>query len=200
MTEQAPAGQRPGGRGWLARLRRLSPEVKLGIAGFAALVLVAAVVSLTSGGSSAAHTTEPQPAARNFTLPLVGQAGQHVSLSSFAGQPVIVNFFASWCVPCKAETPLLARFYKDSKGKVNILGVDANDQSGTARAFLRAAGVGYPVGFDPFPAPVTTSYGVGELPQTFFLDAQHHIMKRVFGAVTMRQLTADLALISGNPG
>jgi cytochrome c biogenesis protein CcmG/thiol:disulfide interchange protein DsbE len=199
MSEQAPTGQRPAGRDWLARLRKLSPEVKLGVAGFAALLLIAAVVSLTSRGSGAARAAAPPPA-RNFTLPAVGHAGQHVSLSSFAGRPVIVNFFASWCVPCKRETPLLARFYRESKGQVNIVGVDSNDKSAQALGFLRSAGVSYPVGFDPNPAPVATSYGVDGLPQTFFLDAQHRIVKRVLGAVSMRQLNSGAALIRGSAG
>jgi len=197
MSEQARTGQHPAGRDWLARLRKLSPEVKLGIAGFAALLLVAAVVSLTTSGSV---RTAASPPARNFTLPAVGHAGQHVSLSSLAGRPVIVNFFASWCVPCKHETPLLARFYRQSKGQVNIIGVDSNDKSAKALSFLRSAGVSYPVGFDPNPAPVATSYGVNALPQTFFLDAQHRIVKRVLGAVTMRQLAAGAALIRGSTG
>src|SRR5262249_42881841 len=107
---------------------------------------------------------------------------------------------ASWCVPCKHETPLLGRFYRDARGQVNVIGVDSNDKSARAASFLRSAGASYPVGFDPSPAQVATSYGVDGLPQTFFLDAQHRIVKRIIGAVTMQQLMAGAALISGSTG
>ena len=56
------------------------------------------------------------------------------------------------------------------------------------------------MGFDPFPASVTTSYGVYALPQTFFLDARHNIVAKVMGAVTQRQLTRDIALMTQERG
>ncbi len=106
---------------------------------------------------------------------------------------MIVNFFASWCPPCQHETPLLARFYRDSGGRTMIIGVDANDQPGPARAFVQRSGVAYPVASDPFPAATTTSWGVYGLPQTFFLDSRHRIVKRVLGALTMKDLQAGVA-------
>jgi cytochrome c biogenesis protein CcmG, thiol:disulfide interchange protein DsbE len=116
-----------------------------------------------------------------------------VSLASYAGRPVVVNFFASWCEPCQRETPLLARYYASQHGRVVVLGIDANDETAAALQFVRKAGVRYPVGFDPFPASVTTSYGVYALPQTFFLNAQHRIVAKVLGPVTQRLLTRDVA-------
>ena len=176
-----------------ARLRALSPTAKITYAVAALLLAFIAVVSLAGG-----RTGPPRHAltvARNFTLPELGRPGQRVSLAAYAGQPVIVNFFASWCVPCKRETPMLARFYQASKGRVVVVGIDANDQGGPAMRFLRTAGVGYPVGADPFPARITTSYGVLALPQTFFLNARHRVVRRIFGAVTMRELDAGVALM-----
>jgi cytochrome c biogenesis protein CcmG/thiol:disulfide interchange protein DsbE len=174
-----------------ARLRALSPTAKITYAVAALLLAFIAVVWLAGSGTS----TRPHalPVARDFTLPELGRPGQRVALAGYAGQPVIVNFFASWCVPCKRETPMLARFYRASQGRVVIVGIDANDQAGQAMRFLRTAGVGYPVGMDPFPARTTTSYGVLALPQTFFLDARHRVVRRVFGAVTMRELDAGVA-------
>ncbi len=108
---------------------------------------------------------------------------------------MIVNFFASWCVPCKKETPLLARFYRAEHGRVTILGIDSNDAAAAAALrFVRAAGVSYPVGFDPA-AATATAYGVIAIPQTFFLDARHRVVKRVFGAVTMQDLGAGMAAL-----
>ena len=82
----------------------------------------------------------------------LGQAGQHVSLATYAGQPVIVNFFASWCGPCKKETPLLARFYAEHHGRIRVIGIDSNDQTSNALKFVAREGVTYPVATDPFPA------------------------------------------------
>ena len=88
-------------------------------------------------------------AAPAFSLPALAQSGQQVSLSSYAGKPLIVNFFASWCAPCQQETPLLAKFYRDEHGRVALVGLDENDVMSNALSFTRAKGVSYPVGFDP---------------------------------------------------
>jgi len=95
---------------------------------------------------------------------------------------------------------MLARFFASEHGRVAILGIDANDQTDAALRFVAKAGVSYPVGFDPFPARVTTSYGVYALPQTFFLNAKHHIVAKVMGAVTQRQLASDVALMNQDRG
>lgn len=90
---------------------------------------------------------------------------------------------------------MLARFYQASNGRVDVIGVDANDATAAALRFLHQAGVRYPVGFDPFPSSTTTSYGVLALPQTFFLNAQHRVVKHVIGQLSMKQLTAGVALM-----
>jgi len=180
-------------RGWQARLRGLSPTAKITYAVAALLLAFIAVVSLA--GNSPGTTRRGVTLAKDFTLPELGHPGQRISLAAYAGRPVIVNFFASWCVPCKRETPLLARFYHARGEQVVLIGIDANDQAGPAVRFVRTAGVSYPVGADPFPAHVATSYGVLALPQTFFLDARHRVVRRIFGAVTMRELAAGTALM-----
>jgi cytochrome c biogenesis protein CcmG/thiol:disulfide interchange protein DsbE len=152
-------------------------------------------IALAGSGSGAAAKTDPMAPA--FRLPALAQSGQQVSLSSYAGKPLIVNFFASWCGPCQKETPLLATFYRDEHGRVAMVGLDENDVVSNALSFTRAKGVGYPVGFDP-QLTAASAYGVGGLPQTFFLDAKHRIVDRVFGAVTLAELNKGIALATGS--
>jgi cytochrome c biogenesis protein CcmG, thiol:disulfide interchange protein DsbE len=159
-----------------------------------AVCLVAVVVAsvlVGSAGGTVQHTDPPAPA---FSLAALGRTGQKVSLSEYAGKPLIVNFWASWCEPCQQETPLLARFYRAQGGRVTIVGLDENDITSSALKFAAAKGVTYPLGFDPQLA-AANAYGVVALPQTFFLNAHHQIVDRIFGAVTMADLTKGTRLM-----
>jgi thiol-disulfide isomerase/thioredoxin len=163
------------------------------ITGISALFVVAIiVVSLTTNSSSASPS---YPAAAGFTLPALGQTGQQVSLGQYAGKPVIVNFFASWCPPCQQETPLLASWYKQEHGRIALLGLDENDTTANALKFAQSKGVTYPIGFDPN-VHVAPAYNVDSLPQTFFLNAQHHIVDHVLGGVTKADLAKGLRLMN----
>jgi cytochrome c biogenesis protein CcmG, thiol:disulfide interchange protein DsbE len=164
------------------------------------VLLVAAAFVVTLAAAPAKKAPSPQPLAKSFSVPELGHAGATLSLGAYAGRPVIVNFFASWCGPCQRETPMLAHFYASQHGRVIVLGIDANDQTAAALLFIAKAGVGYPVGSDPFPSPVTTSYGVYALPQTFFLNAQHRIVFKVMGAVTGSELARGVALMNQDRG
>jgi cytochrome c biogenesis protein CcmG, thiol:disulfide interchange protein DsbE len=190
QTDARPATGQATGRG----LRGFSRQSKLVLAAAGAALLAIALVTALTMGSKAAPARTP-PLAKPFTLSLLGRPGQHVSLAAFAGKPVIINFFASWCTPCMRETPLLARFYRQHGGRTLMIGIDANDEAGPAEKFVQAAGVSYPVGSDPFTSPVTTSYGVYGLPQTFFLNARHRIVKHVIGALTVTELNQGAALM-----
>jgi cytochrome c biogenesis protein CcmG/thiol:disulfide interchange protein DsbE len=163
--------------------------------GLVALCVAASLVAIAVVASSSAAPagTAPDPAAPTFSLPVLGQSGQKVSLTDYAGRPLIVNFFASWCEPCQKETPLLAKFYRTEHGKVAIVGLDENDVQGSAMSFAQKEGVSYPVGFDP-EVIAASAYGVAGLPQTFFLNAKHRIVDRVFGAVTLADINHGIAL------
>ena len=175
---------------WRAALRHkvISGLIALCVAG--SLTGIALIGPGRPDGQPAQAAEVAAPA---FSLPALGHSGQQVALSGYRGQPLIVNFFASWCEPCKKETPLLATFYRAEKGKVALVGLDENDVVGNATSFTRADGVGYPVGWDP-QFSVGSAYGVDALPQTFFLNARHQIVDRIFGAVTLTELNQGIAL------
>jgi cytochrome c biogenesis protein CcmG/thiol:disulfide interchange protein DsbE len=178
-------------RQWLGGLGRVRLAA---IAAIAAGIAVIVALALTGAAGSGPHGSPPAPA-KNFTLAALGHPGQRISLRSLAGRPVIVNFFASWCTPCQKETPLLASFYRTPHGRVRLIGIDVNDQAASALAFVHKSGVTYPVASEPASNSTVIAYDLPGLPATFFLDAQHRIVKRVYGAVTQAELTSGTALI-----
>ena len=166
------------------------------MSGVIALCVVVSVAAFAwaSTGSPAAPAADP--AAPAFSFPVLGHSGQQISLSDYAGKPLIVNFFASWCTPCQQETPLLAKFYHAEHGRVALVGLDENDVVGNALTFTHKKGVSYPVGWDP-QLTAAYAYGVGGLPQTFFLNAKHRIVDHIYGAVTQAELSKGVALATG---
>ena len=182
--------------GWRGKVRALrSSRLVVAASAVAAAALALIVLGATVGsGAPAAHNLGR---AKNFTLGVLGHPGRQLSLQSMAGRPVIVNFFASWCTPCQKETPLIARFYRDSGGRPAILGVDVNDSASKAMAFVRKSGVTYPVAVDPMPMKAAIAFNLPGLPATFFLNARHVIVKRVYGPVTEAELASGARLMTG---
>jgi len=109
-----------------------------------------------------------------------------------------VNFWASWCEICESETPLLASWYKQERGKIALLGLDENDASAKALAFAHAKGVTYTLGFDPL-MNVAGAYDIAALPQTYFLNAQHRIVLHVLGQLTKADMAEGVSLMDAAP-
>jgi len=182
--------------GWRGRVRALrSTRLVVAVSAVAAAAVALIVVGATVG--SGAPTPQNLGPAKNFTLGVLGHPGRQLSLQSMTGHPVIVNFFASWCEPCQKETPLIAQFYRARQGRVAIIGVDVNDSAAKAMAFVRKSGVTYPVAVDPMPMKASIAYNLPGLPATFFLNARHVIVKRVFGPVTETELASGTRLMTG---
>jgi thiol-disulfide isomerase/thioredoxin len=175
------------------RHKVISAVIAVCVVGSLAAIGVAGTASSRSGSASSAPSSSAPKVAAAFSLPALGGSGQQVALSAYAGKPLVVNFFASWCGPCKTETPRLAAFYRAEHGKVAIVGLDENDTQANALSFTHADKVTYPVGFDP-QMTAASAYEVDGLPQTFFLDARHRVVDRVFGAVTQAELDKGIAL------
>lgn len=129
-------------------------------------------------------------AAPGWALPALGDPARKVALAQFGSGPVVINFWASWCGPCRKEMPALAAAARRLIGTVNFVGVDTSDDRNAAIAFAATSGVAYPLVFDP-QARVADNYGVFGLPTTYFL-AGGKIIGRQTGGMT--QTSLDLLL------
>ncbi len=166
-------------------------RLKLGLQALS-VAAVAALLGLLIWGVATQRTSSAKGAAPNFVLPRLGAEGD-LELASYRGKAVVLNFWASWCAPCKQETPELQAASRRWAGKdVVVLGIDAQDFSGDARRFMRRYGVSYPVVRDGA-GKVVGRYGVDGFPETFFVDRKGKIVgDHVQGPVTREQLEANI--------
>ena len=108
--------------------------------------------------------------APDFELPLLNTSKESLSSEELQGQPVVVNFWASWCIPCREEAPLLERTWRQYKDEgVIFLGVNIKDADTDARAFIEEFDITYPNVRD-LDQKLTRLFGVKGLPETFFID------------------------------
>ncbi|MDQ7820072.1 MAG: TlpA disulfide reductase family protein [Armatimonadota bacterium] len=130
--------------------------------------------------------------------------GSLISLSDFRGDVVVLNFWASWCVPCREEMPNLERAWREFRSqRVTVLGINVADDYDDAAAFLRSLGITYPNVFDPAQTRMT-AYRVTGLPTTAFIDRQMRIRATVPGGylgaegyATLRRQILTLVRASG---
>ncbi len=137
-----------------------------------------------------------QPQAPAFVLPIIWQSGgtwprgirpvrtgHKLALYSQRGHPVVLNFWASWCVPYKAEAPLLAAWAEQHTGTVAFLGVDVQDLNSDARRFLRRYHARYLSVHDSGEATYD-GYGLTGIPETYWRDARGRIVAHYAGQVS----------------
>jgi cytochrome c biogenesis protein CcmG, thiol:disulfide interchange protein DsbE len=119
-----------------------------------------------------------------------------VSLSELRGQPVVLNFWASWCTPCRHEAPRLTASANAHRGEVVFLGLDVKDFSSDARSFLRHFHVNY-VSVRDGGGGLYDAYGLTGLPETYFLDGRGRIVGHVVGEISRTSLEAEIDNVSG---
>ena len=125
--------------------------------------------------------------ARNFTLPQ--HNGAPVELAKLQGKPVVLNFWASWCEPCKLEAPILESVYRKYSGTdVIFLGVNVWDKNDDAREYLRQYNITFDSAIDAT-GGTAIDYGVSGIPETFFIDRNGKIMRHFIGPLGDKQLT-----------
>ncbi|HSR83891.1 MAG TPA: TlpA disulfide reductase family protein [Streptosporangiaceae bacterium] len=186
----------------------------------AAAALVAAGAAGCAGGDIAANT--PGSSGQSFvghsyesTFYEIGHrpaapavagsttAGKRLSLASYRGHTIVLNFWGSWCAPCRAEAPALGQLARTlaSKG-VRFIGVDIRDQPDSAQAFMQTFNVGYPSLNDPgdeIALEFHSTVPPAAIPTTLIIDRTGRIAARVFGASSYAQLQALINKVIGQP-
>lgn len=156
----------------------------------------ATLSALQSGGTSTARVPQVGDPAPNFTLKTLD--GREVALADFKGQPVLINFWASWCPPCRAEMPDLVRAYESNKTQdFTILGIDLTFQDSLpdVQAFVKEFNMTFPVLLDETGDVAQNRYGIRGIPYSVFVDRNGRISAVRIGAMspaTINRFVADI--------
>jgi cytochrome c biogenesis protein CcmG/thiol:disulfide interchange protein DsbE len=133
----------------------------------------------------------PGRGAPDFYLPQL-ESGDSIKLSELRGKVVVVNFWASWCIPCRDEHPvLLAASQKYVPRGVEFVGIAYNDKPDDSKRWLQELGKSYPSLIDAG-ARTAIDYGVTGVPETFILDKQGVVAFKKFGPITTAEITQKL--------
>lgn len=161
--------------------------------GLVLALAVAGVLLMRGDSENKSPSQVPQSAkesAANFTLALLD--GKSFQFSEHKGKPVLINFFASWCLPCREEMPLLVKTAHEYGPKgVVFLGVAIDDTEAKMKEFMVRYNVDFPVGLDKT-TEIQKSYGLYGIPTTYFIDKQGVVNYFHSGAVTEELLQHEL--------
>ena len=158
------------------------------------LALIVVGLLLTQGDSTIGSFSKP-PAEKKESAPafsLVLLDGKTFNLGDYKGKPVLINFFASWCLPCREEMPVLEKMGQEYSQKgVIFLGIAIDDTEAKMNDFVARYGVTFPVGLDKT-STIQKSFGLYGIPTTYFIDKQGVINYSHSGSVTEELLQHEL--------
>jgi cytochrome c biogenesis protein CcmG, thiol:disulfide interchange protein DsbE len=170
------------------------------------LLLLVAAVALSVGwmavsrGAETAVPTASAPRvgflAPDFVLPT--PTGETLTLSDLRGKPVVLNFWASWCAPCRVETPYFQALSEQYAAEVMFVGVNQGETADIARQFAADYELTYPLVLDET-SRISREYAIFGLPTTLFIDAEGVIRHIIPGAVNQAVLESQVQQVLGRP-
>jgi thiol-disulfide isomerase/thioredoxin len=161
--------------------------MKVAIAAIACLASLC--VALPVSAEQIAEVGKPVP---QFSF--TGLDGNKITLQRFAGHPIFVNFFATWCPPCKLELPHIVKSYPAYKARVVFIGLDQEESPDLVKPFLKQYSIQYLVGIDEGQAGA--DFGVAAIPQSIFID-KHGVVRAIWrGYMPPKTFAQDMALIT----
>jgi cytochrome c biogenesis protein CcmG/thiol:disulfide interchange protein DsbE len=169
---------------------------KVLLAGLAVVVPLIALLVLNVGRNP--HAIDSPLVTRKappFALVPLG-GGDPVRLADLKGKPVVVNFWATWCVPCIQEHPVLVSAARSLGQEVQFLGVVYQDEESNVRQWLRRHGSAYPSLMDP-DSKAAIAYGIFGVPETYFIDPGGTIVAKHVGPLDGPTLMARLRQARG---
>lgn len=162
-------------------------------------VVMVTLIVLLAGRSNAPATSIAGPLVGTEAPRVVGRSldGTPVDLATLRGRPVVLNFVASWCGPCRTEAPRLEAFAYDQSKRADgavVVGVVFNDATSAMRSYAAAQGVTYPIVTDPNGA-IAAAWGVASPPTTFIVSPSGTVSAELVGAVSVGELDHAVAAI-----
>lgn len=174
------------------RAKLVGQGVAVGLVVLLIALLAWSLATEEGGDLAAAAARGERPRAPDFTLERLDRDGE-LALASLRGKAVVLNVWASWCIPCKEEAPYLEQVWRRHRARgLVVVGLDAKDFRRDARAFVERFGLTFPIVYDG-PGDTLGQLGVTGFPETFVLDREGRVVDVIVGAITSE---ADRARLS----
>ena len=168
------------------RAKLVAQGVAVGLVVLLFVLLAWTLLTNEGGDLAAAAARGERPAAPDFTLERLDQQGD-LTLSSLRGKAVVLNVWASWCIPCKDEAPFLEQVWQQKRKRdVVVVGLDAKDFRADARRFMKRFGLTFPIVYDG-PGDSLGGYGVTGFPETFVIDREGKVVQAFAGAINAKE-------------